>query len=92
MGFPILFNWVMQIEPPLELEVGRSYKFKKSKNRVFPLDTPIDLIDLERQAIAKIKIVSFANANDETTGMFEILKIYTDTEKEVLSNYWIENQ
>jgi len=76
----------------MDLKVGSSYEFKKPKYRVFPLATPIDLIDLERNAIAKIKILSLTNTNDETTGKFEILKIYTEMEKDVLSNYWLENQ
>lgn len=96
LGSSIKFNWVLQIEPPEDLKVQGSYQFEKSGNRVFPLDTPIDLIDLNRNAMAKIKVVSFLNSYTDkggvTTGNFEVIKIYTGTEKSVLSNYWVENE
>lgn len=92
MGFPISFNWVLQIHPPEDLKQNCSYEFKKPTYRVFPINTPIDLIDIDRNAIAKIKIKSFANENDQTTGVFEVIKIYREPEKDILSNYWRENQ
>ena len=92
MGFTLKFNWVLQIEPPEVLTTKSSYLFEKAGCRVFPLDTPIDLIDLERNAIAKIKISSFSNDGAITTGEYLIVKIYADVEKTVLSNYWMENQ
>lgn len=92
MGSSVKFNWVLQIDPPATLEVLRSYRFEKSGNRVFPIGTPIDLIDSDRNAIAKIKINSFVNEPDSTSGIFEVIKLYLGTEKSVLTNYWIENQ
>lgn len=92
MGSSVKFNWVLQMEPPECLEMERAYQFEKNGNRVFPIDTPIDLIDLNRTAIAKIKITTFTNKRDLTSGLFEVIKIYTGTEKIVLSNYWIENE
>jgi len=92
MGFTVVFNWVLQMDPPAELKLKNTYDFQKSKNRAFPIDTPIDLIDLERNAIAKIKVKSFSNDKTGTTGVFKVLKIYSDTERETLTNYWIENQ
>lgn len=92
MGFTIAFNWVLQIDPPASLKVRSSYSFEKPGNRVFPLNTPIDLIDSERAAIAKIAINSFTNKEHQTTGEFEVLKIYTDPEKAMLTKYWMENQ
>ncbi len=92
MGFSIKFNWVLQVTPPADLKLDTRYSFSKNGNRVFPIDTPIDLIDSERNAIAKIKILSFTNSETETTGEFKIIKIYTGNEKEILTNYWKENQ
>ena len=92
MGFTTKFNWVLQIQPPEVLTVDCLHAFRKDGSRVFPIDTPIDLIDLKRTAIAKVKIKSFKNTNSETTGIFEILKIYAGVEKTVLTNYWIENE
>ena len=92
MGFSIKFNWVLQITPPENPEAGKSYEFEKPGNRNFPLDTPIDLIDPERNAIAKIQVESFTNSQNLTTGNFTVVKVYEGNEKEVLSAYWIENQ
>jgi len=110
MGFSVKFNWVLQIEPPEALQVNDTHTFKKPDSRVFPLDTPIDLIDLKRNAIAKIRIKSFSTApvstdtsggaaasapdstRAETTGVFEVIKIYLGKEQEILTNYWIENE
>jgi hypothetical protein len=92
MGFRVKFNWVLQHEIPEGLSVNNSYSFKKSGNRVFPIGTAIDLIDLDRNAIAKIKVITFLNDQSGTTGTFETIKLYAGTEKKVLSNYWKENE
>ncbi len=92
MGFPIKFNWVLQTNQNSSLEVGKTYNFSKSGNRNFPLETPIDLIDSERGAIAKISVLEFTNKRNETIGKFRVLKIYEGKEKTILTDYWIENQ
>jgi len=92
MGFTIKFNWVLQVEPPETLTVKSVYPFKKSANRNFPLDTPIDLIDMNRVAVAKVRVKSFSNESGSTSGLYEVVKVYTGTEKEILSNYWVENE
>lgn len=78
--------------PPVDLEVNSVNEFSKSGNRVFPLDTPIDLIDLERNAVAKIKVTSFTNDQNTTSGFFQVIKLYQGDEKKILSAYWLENQ
>jgi len=42
------------------------YKFEKSANRIFPLNTTIDLIDESREAIAKIQVLKFTNTHNLT--------------------------
>ena len=92
MGFPIKFNWVLQHDPEEHLEVGRVYSFEKKGNRIFPLNAKIDLIGSNRTAIAKIKIRKYSNIENVTSGEYEVVKIYTDPEKSLLTNYWIENE
>jgi len=92
MGFSVKFNWVLQFDPVDQLEMKQVYDFQKAGNRVFPIETPIDLIDTDRNALAKIKVVSFSNSISDTSGKFEVVKIYSGVEKTVLSNYWLENQ
>ena len=92
MGSDMRMNWALQIEPPSELEEKAVYNSQKPGNRIFPLETPIDMIDMEREAIAKIKVTEFTNKPGTTTGKYSIVKIYQGQEKQVLSDYWRENQ
>ena len=92
MGLSVKFNWVLQIDPVDKLEEKRAYEFQKAGNRVFPIETPIDLIDSDRNALAKVKVISFLNSSNATSGKFEVIKIYSGEEKIVLSNYWLENE
>ena len=92
MGFSLKFNWVLQIDTPESLSCGAVFPFQKQGNRILPVDTPIDLIDPDRNAIARIKITSFTNSLDATTGYFEVMKLYSGNEKAVLTRYWIENE
>lgn len=92
MGFEIKFNWALQIELVDTLIEGEVYEFVKNGNRVFPIETPIDLISPKREAIAKVHILEFVNLKNETRGKYKIIKIYRDEEKKILTNYWIENE
>ena len=95
MGFEIKFNWVLQITPPEKLDIDSIdsiLDFSKTGNRVFPINTPIDLIDENREAIAKVRIVEFTNSDGKTTGKYQIIKVYSGIEKEILSKYWEENK
>ncbi len=92
MGFQIKFNWALQIEEPSDLKEGNVYDFAKDGNRVFPVETPIDLISPGREAIAKIVVLEFSNSKEETKGKFKVIKIYEGQEREILTNYWIENK
>lgn len=92
MGFEIKFNWALQIEEPDNLVEGEVYDFVKTGNRAFPIETPIDLINLKREAVAKVHILEFSNTKTETKGKYKVIKIYKGEEKTILSNYWMENQ
>lgn len=35
--------------------------------------------------------MGFENSLNQTTGEFEVIKIYTGEDKMVLTNYWIDN-
>ena len=92
MGFEIKFNWALQTTIPEKLKTNSIHDFSKSGYRVFPINTPIDLINEGREAIAKVKILEFMNSDEKTTGKYQIIKIYSGKEKEILSKYWEENK
>jgi hypothetical protein len=91
LGFSVKFNWVLQADIPQELQLGKCYEFSKEGNRVFPIETPIDLIDSSRAAIAKIRVKTFNNSVNTTDVTFEVIKLYSGDEKSVLTKYWVEN-
>lgn len=92
MGFEIKFNWALQLAQTDALQAGQIYDFAKPGNRAFPLETPIDLIGPDREAIAKVSILEFANTKAGTTGKYQVIKIYQSEENNILTNYWIENK
>lgn len=92
MGFKITFNWALQIDCKDSVEQGKEYEFSKDSNRSYPINIPIDLINLDRDAIAKIKILEFTNTEGKTTGKYKVLKSYSGEEKKILSKYWRENK
>jgi len=96
MGHVVEFNWALKLKPAQgldedKLEVGMIYNFCKEGNRVYPLDIPIDLINENWEAVAKIIIIDLENKKGKTTGKFKVLRIYKGKEKEILTNYWREN-
>jgi len=97
MGFKTEFNWVLKLKPEQglreeELELGKEYRFYKNEYRVYPLDIPIDLLNEDWEAVAKIIIIEVSNFEGKTTGKYKVIKIYSGQEKEILSKHFQENQ
>lgn len=85
-------NWVLQSNKiPKNLALDTLYTAKRDGVRIFPITTPIDLIDRERNAIAKISIQKMVITELYTSVQYIVLKLYTEAEREVLTNYWKEN-
>jgi len=73
MDFKVEFNWALKLKPENglkeeELEAGKTYEFWKSGNRIYPLNIPIDLINQNWEAVAKIIIVEFKNLENRCLG------------------------
>ena len=95
MGFSTEFNWALKLSPDngldeKKLSVGNTYDFSKEGIRTYPVDIPIDLINSEWEAVAKVVVLEVTNTSDNTTGRYQVLKIYTGKEKEMLTRYWRE--
>ena len=96
MGHGIEFNWTLKLKPQnglkeKDIEVGRIFEFSKRGNRIYPLNLPIDLINSNWEAIAKVMIFEIKNSQGKTSGKYKVLKVYEDEEKDILTNYWREN-
>lgn len=68
-----------------KLVEGNEYPFKKDRHRLFMLETPIELVTPDWQAIARIMITEFTAGHNETKGIYKVLKIYSDEEVKVVS-------
>lgn len=68
-----------------KLVEGAEYAFKKDGHRLFMLETPIELITSDWQAIARIMITEFTVGHSKTKGIYKILKVYSDEEVRVVS-------
>lgn len=67
------------------LQEGKEYSFQKEKHRLYLLDTPMDLITEDWQAIAKVVVTEITIGHGQTSGRYKILKVFTDEEMRVVS-------
>ena len=96
MGFKTEFNWILKLKPENGLDekslvVDSHYEFSKDEYRVYPVNHPIDLLNKNWEAVAKVRVTEFTNKDGKTTGKYEVLKVYIGQEKEFVTNYWREN-
>lgn len=83
-------NWALQLDLSDMLTVWDTFLFEKLWNRVYPLNKSIDLLNQDRQAIAKVSIKQFTNSLWKTSGEYKVLEIYTGKKQQERSNYWNE--
>lgn len=92
MGFKTEFNWALKLRPEQGLKediaVGEEFEFLKEGYRIYPIDIPIDLLNKDVEAIAKVIIKKIKHKNNKTKGNFKIIKIFNEKEKEFLTDYW----
>ncbi len=96
MGFKTEFNWALKLKQEQGLdekniEIDGIYNFSKNEYRDYPINMPIDLINNEWVAVAKILIIESKKANEKTEGKYKVIKIYKGNEKDFLTGYWREN-
>jgi hypothetical protein len=72
------------VRPPM-LKVGKIYNFKKSGQRLYMIDTPMDLLSDKWEAIAKILVVEITVNQKQTSGKYKVLKIFSPEEVAVIS-------
>ncbi|MFA6424642.1 MAG: DUF2584 family protein [Phycisphaerae bacterium] len=95
MGFPVEFNWALKLkyEQGLDeqnLKEDIEYSFTKGECRCYPVNIPIDLINDNWEAIAKVIITEFTIRKSVTIGKYKTLKIYSQSERDFLTKYWRE--
>jgi hypothetical protein len=73
----------------LELQLNKEYPFIKDGHRLYMLDTPIELVSEDWQALARVLIVEITVGRNVTKGFYKVLKIYSDEETKVVSGTFI---
>lgn len=96
MGFQTEFNWILKLKSENgfdeeQIKEGKEYSFSKDGYRIYPLHQPIDLINNNWEAVAKALVLEFVNKDGKTSGKYKVVKVYSQKEKEFLTNYWREN-
>ncbi|MEI6379222.1 MAG: hypothetical protein WCO55_06220 [Candidatus Falkowbacteria bacterium] len=74
------------------LVVGQEYPFQRNKHRLYMLDTPMELLTADWQAIARIIVTEITVGHNITKGSYKVLKIYSDEEVRVISDTIIPYQ
>ncbi len=79
MGFKTEFNWILKLKPEQCLDenninVGEKYDFIKEDYRVYPIDMPIDLVNKDWEAIAKVIVTESKTCNQKIPLSYHTLK------------------
>lgn len=85
MGYKTIINWILKLNDIPTLETNKSYKFLKEKNRVYPLHLPLFLVNENLEVIAAVEITTYSVFEDKTAGMYKVIKIYKDEQKQILT-------
>ena len=65
---------------PPKLKVGKVYDFKKAGQRLYMLDTPMDLLSDKWEAVAKVLITEITATGKYTGGKYKVLKIFNPSD------------
>lgn len=93
MGSKIEFNWVLKLKPENGLnenilKEGEIYQFTKTGNRIYPINIPIDLLNQDWKALARVIVIEYTNKENIITGRYRVVRIYTEEESRNITNYW----
>lgn len=93
MGSKIEFNWVLKLKPENGLnedllKEGEIYEFTKSGNRAYPINIPIDLLNQDWIALARIIVIEYTNKENITTGRYRVIRIYSEEQRKNITDYW----
>jgi hypothetical protein len=72
------------VKPP-KLKVGKTYNFKKRKQRLYMIDTPMNLLSDKWKAIALVLITEITVVQNFTKGKYKVLKIFSKADAEAMS-------
>lgn len=94
MGYSLRFNCLLSVSKQdldlHSLEVGKRYQIVKEKERLYPLNIPIEICDDEYQYYGKVAVRKLTLETGKTTLEIEVLKIFSKEEAAVYTNNFIK--
>ena len=70
---------------PPKLKVGKIFNFKKEKQRLYMIDTPMTLLSDKWEAIGLIIVTEFTVNQKITKGKYKVLKIFSKADSEAIT-------
>ncbi len=84
MRFETEFDYVLKIREaqglPRQPEIGQTYSFQKTIERIYPLHLPILLVDDDYKVYGKCIILEYTAGGGMTKGQYQIVALF-DAEK-----------
>lgn len=90
MGTIYEVNWILKLndDNPNNYITGKEHTFKKDGMRLYPIDVPLDLVNVNWEAIASCIVKQIAIDKEKTVGIYEILDVYEGEKKALLTEQW----
>jgi hypothetical protein len=94
MGYQVEFNCLLVVpHSTLDLDTltaGATYTLVKEKERLYPLNMPIEICNEAYEYYGKIAVRKLTLEAGKTELVIEVLKIFTPDEKKVYTNNFIK--
>jgi hypothetical protein len=94
MGYHLEINSLLVVPREVidlkSLEVGKRYQISKDKERLYPLNIPIEICDDAYQYFGKVAIRKLTLEMGKTSLEIEVLKVFSTEEAKVYTDSFIK--
>jgi hypothetical protein len=94
MGYHLEFNCLLVVPSELlnlrTIEVAGTHQIIKEKERLYPLNIPIEICDENYKYYGKVAVRKLSLETGKTTLEIEVLKVFTPDEARVYTNNFIK--
>jgi hypothetical protein len=96
MGYHLEFNCLLSVPSDLldlkNMQAGKVHQITKEKERLYPLNIPIEICDENYQYYGKVAVRKLTLEAGKTSVEFEVLKVFTPDEAAVYTSNFIKPQ
>jgi hypothetical protein len=94
MGYHLEFNCLLSVPSDLldlkNMKAGEVHQITKEKERLYPLNIPIEICDENYQYYGKVAVRKLTLEAGKTTLEIEVLKIFSASEAAVYTNNFMK--